>query len=119
MIQLRPENLNNIGSFLNPIAIKIFEEDSDYLKMNLNLKYFTNGLEKTIITVHKSIVLEEFKDVLKEAFVFKNLKINFYDLQKNEIDSTTKMSELPENNEFYVEVNGDVISDLGHIENIK
>ena len=116
---MRPENLNNIGSYLNPIDIKIFEENSEFLKMKINLKYFTAGIEKTILTVPKTSNLEEFANLLKEIFILNNLNIHFYDLHRNEIDPSLEISELPQNNEFFVEVNGDLRTEMGHSENIK
>jgi hypothetical protein len=104
---------------LNPIEIKIFEENSEFLKMKLNLKYFTAGLDKTILTVPKTSNLEEFANLLKEMFFLNNLQIHFFDLQRNEIDINLEISELPQNNEFFVEVNGDLRTEMGHSENIK
>jgi hypothetical protein len=117
--KMRPENLNNIGSFLNPIDIKIFEENSEYLKMKLNLKYFTAGIEKTILTVPKTSNLNQFASLLKDMFLMNDLKIEFFDLQRNLINPELGISELPQNNEFFVEVNGNLRTEMGHSENVK
>jgi hypothetical protein len=106
LIKSLPQNPNNIGSFLNPINIKIYEEDSEYLKMKLNLKFFTAGIVKTILTVPKSSNLEEFATLLKEAFILEDLSVEFFDLQRYEIDKSCELANLPENNEFFVQVKG-------------
>lgn len=101
---------------LNPIDIKIFEETAETLKMKINLRYFTDGIVKTLFSVPKTSTLAEFVDVLRDVFVLDNLEINFMDLQRNQIDLAVELSDLPENNEFFIQVNGDLRT---RVENVK
>lgn len=87
--------------------------------MKLNLKYFTAGIEKTIITIPKNSTLNEFAKLLEEVFTLTDLEVNFFDLHQNHIDKENDLCNLPENNEFFVQVNGNLRQETGATGNVK
>lgn len=99
---------HRVGSFLNPIPIKIFEETKSEFKMRFGISDFGTVHFQKILNVSKKSNLSVFKGYFENIIPNKSLEIRFFDLNGHEMDESICLDGLPENNDLFIQLDVDV-----------
>ena len=97
------KKFTKLGSFLNPIPLKLFEETSIHLKIKFGIYEFDDYIKSSIMEIPKSATVGEVEQLIADNFVFEKVEVVMYDLFRNQMDKNIQIDELPENNDCFIE----------------